>query len=491
MVRRANIAISVTEPNQLDLLSTISAFVNITELRADLLARPELARNFTSTLLVYVLRSTEEGGNFKDYSKRPQQLIKASTIFDFVELEGERDLIPEILNAIPAKKRRITWYGAAESFDELMNRAKRYLETPAACYKLITTAQNSEDAIPVVRLLNSIKDKPLVAYSVGSDTAWTQISAPFMGAPEIHATFESDDESDPSFTVSTLINDYGLPVVFPIKKLFGIIGNPVYGSVSPNRHNAAYRSMGLPYLYLPFQTECFSTFFKNVVNSYSLPISISGLTVVAPFKAIAYTSADESTRNGNDAVIKACNGMLRTENGWSRFSSDAIGAIQALNGTLESWSKKRIAIVGCGGAGSSIAEEMKNRNIEPTLVNRTIEKGLKVALDLDLPFVSLNDFSPEKYDVIIHCTPIGKTDQKAPFDVTKMKKECVVIDHVYSQQSKTPLVEYCHLLDMRVIDGVQMANIQIKQQFLSMLDLPMPIVKRVEHNKKTKLNVNS
>ena len=88
MGRHANITISVTEPNQLDLLSTISASVNIVELRADLLARPELARNYTSSQLVYVLRSTEEGGNFKDYSKRSQQLIQASTIFDFVELEA-------------------------------------------------------------------------------------------------------------------------------------------------------------------------------------------------------------------------------------------------------------------------------------------------------------------------------------------------------------------------------------------------------------------
>jgi 3-dehydroquinate dehydratase/shikimate dehydrogenase len=483
MERRVNIVISVTKPNQLDILSTLTNAIGLIEVRADLISNPERVKKHTSTPLVYVLRSNSEGGNYTDTPiERVQRLIHASTVFDFVELEGERDLIPEILNAIPEEKRRISWHGPSESSESLKGRAERYMQVPASCYKLIVTAHNSEDAIPVVRLLDTIKNKSLVAYTIGSDTAWTQISAPFMGAPEIHAKLDDEDENSPSFSASDLMEDYGLPFVYSVSQFFGIIGNPVFGSVSPNRHNAAYRSLKLPYLYLPFQTEHFSSFFEKVINNQELPIPISGLTVVSPFKTEAYETATIDLKNTN-SIVKACNGLLRKNNGWSRYSSDATGSIEALNGILSNWSDKKIAIVGCGGAGSSIAERMKSLNVTPTLVNRTISKGLKLSIDLDLPFVSLSDFSPGKYDVIIHCTPIGKTDKEVPFDVTKMKKKCVVIDHVYSQQSNTPLVEYCLLYGMQVINGVEMANIQIKQQFLSMLKIPIPTDKIVEQLK--------
>ena len=483
MKRSVNIVISVTKLNQLDVLSTITDSIGLIEVRADLIPNSECVKKYTSTPLVYILRSKSEGGNYTGTpTDRAQQLINASDFFDFVELEGERDLTPEILNSIPKEKRRISWYGPSESFENIKSRTEKYMQVPASCYKLIVNAQSSADAIPVVRLLDTIKNKSLVAYAIGSDTAWTQISAPFMGAPEIHANLDPEDKNTPSFSASLLMDDYGLPFVYSVSQFFGIIGNQVFGSVSPERHNAAYRSLNLPYLYLPFQTEHFSSFFEEVVNNQELPIPVSGLTVVSPFKTEAYETASIDLKNTN-SIVKACNGLLQKKNGWSRYSSDATGSIEALNGIAANWQEKNIAIIGCGGAGSSIAEKMKSLNITPTLVNRTISKGKMLAITLDLPFVSLSDFSPGKYDVIIHCTPIGKTDKKVPFDVSKMKRECVVIDHVYTQQSNTPLVEYCRLLGMHVIDGVQMADIQIKQQFLSMLKIPMPAGKIIEQVK--------
>ena len=46
--------------------------------------------------------------------------------------------------------------------------------------------------------------------------------------------------------------DYGLPELPPVEALFGVVGNPVAHSLSPRLHNAAYRALGLPVLYLPF-----------------------------------------------------------------------------------------------------------------------------------------------------------------------------------------------------------------------------------------------
>lgn len=476
MKKRVNITTVITNENQLDELSRLSDIVELIEVRADLLGDIDAVKNATNIPLVYMLRSKDEGGEFDgSAAERRKLLITASTIFDFVELEGERDLIPELLDVIPKEKRRITWQGTPEDYNSLYQRLQKYLQVPASLYKIVVKANNHGDAIPVMHLLRTTNTKQLVAYAVGKFAEWTQILAPFLGAPEVPSVVDNLGKLYPYFSPVQLMNDYDLPYVYPIEQLFGIVGNPVLRSISPNQHNMGYRTLGLPYLYLPFHTHDFPSFMKEIMQIDAIPLPLKGLTVVAPFKREGYLASKYKVDKNNSA-FGVCNGMIRKNKDWQGYSTDASGAIEALNRLSTNWKQKKIAIIGCGGTGRTIAFSLKKMNKNITLVNRTHTKGKEIAADLDLPFIALDKFDPSYFDIIIHATPLGKNQEETPFKITQLKQDSVVIDHIYTKE-ETSLVRYCRLCNIKVMDGIEIAGLQIKEQFKFLTGIEKPVIK--------------
>src|SRR4029077_18095750 len=87
------------------------------EARADLAADrvpAELRGLFPGKPTLFPLRSRAEGGAFEGSpERRRRRILEAAPAFDLVDLEAERDLSPEILAAIPAERRIVSWHGPA------------------------------------------------------------------------------------------------------------------------------------------------------------------------------------------------------------------------------------------------------------------------------------------------------------------------------------------------------------------------------------------
>lgn len=90
----------------------------------------------------------------------------------------------------------------------------------------------------------------------------------------------------------------------PIQALFGIVGNPVFHSLSPSMDNSCYRELGLPALYLPFHVDSLRRFLAGVEGAAFEEIDspLRGLSVTAPHKetavAVAGASSPLAERNG-------------------------------------------------------------------------------------------------------------------------------------------------------------------------------------------------
>lgn len=474
MEKRVDIVAAITHSTQLESLRHQTRRVDLLEVRADLLQDPLAVRHYTRCPLVYTLRSKSQGGNFEGaITKRHQLLIEASFHFDFVELEGETDLLPELLETIPKEKRRIAWYGPANNKATLLKNLEGYMDIPAHRYKIVMNVNSYTEAIPIVQLLDGVASENVIAYAVGFTSEWTQLIAPFLGAPEVPARIENEYDTGAYFSPKQLITDYGLPFIYPLEKLYGIVGNPVLGSISPEKHNEAYRYLGLPYLYLPFTSAGFESFRQSMMDIPSLSIPLAGLTVVAPFKELGYRTS--VNKLGGDAVNKVCNGLRRQDDGWHNFSTDAFGALAVLQDHEKDWRQKNIVIIGCGGAGRSIAYALCGETHNLTLVNRTKSTGMHIATTLNLPFIALEDFNADSFDIIIHATPLGKHAGETPFLLSQLKSDSLVIDNVYSRDRDTDLVAYCKLNNIKVVDGKEIARLQIRQQFTNLTDIEMPI----------------
>ena len=410
-------------------------------------------------------------------SERRQQLVAAAQQFDLVELQADDDLDAQLLAQIPAAQRLISWRGQAASVATLRERFAEMARTPARLYKLVTTGSETiDETLAPLALLHDLKRQDVIAYASGEAGFWTRLIAPRLGCPMVFARGQGQDQKgnaeQPNHTqpapgrpkLEQLIDDYGLPALPEVQQLFGLVGQGVLRSLSPRLHNAAYRALGLPALYLPFSCDDFTAFWNRLIEGdflQNLGLPLAGLTVVAPNKEAAHRVAGRGDG--------AANLMVRTNGaGWTADSTDPQGVLDPLERIGIEVEGRSAAVLGCGGAGRSIAAGLDQAGARVVLVNRGRDRGRKAALQLDLPFVALKDFDPRGFDLVIHATPVGRqAEDPPPLEVDRLDRDTVVVDLVYAGQPTT-LATSARDRQLSVIDGLEVLLAQTRRQFYRM-----------------------
>ena len=458
-------------------LSALPETVEWLEVRSDLLVdlSPDWLRSHFRGRLLYALRSSSEGGDFAGpLRQRHERLLKAARGYDLVELEAERDLTADVLAEIPARQRLISWHGPGCDLPSLESRFSQLSACPAALYRLVTTARKGSEELAVLSLLRSLGRADTLAYSTGPLGFWTRLVAPHLGAPIVIGSVPNGRANPAEPSINRLIEDYELPLLTPLEGLYGIVGNPVFHSLSPRLHNAAYRALNQPALFVPFRVDSFAEFWHEVVTGgvlESLGIPIRGLTVASPHKEAALLTAMNASQMARRA--ESANILVREGEAWRADTTDpeVVSAAQREHGVqLE---RKRAAVIGCGGAGRAIAAALDLNGAGVTMVNRGAERGRYAARLLDLPYTPLSTFSAGGYDVVVNATPVGRDDGAAPFDVETLSEEGVVIDLVYGS-APTPLVAGAGGDGRVVIDGREVLLAQVLRQFQMMTGREMP-----------------
>jgi len=458
-------------------LSLIPGKVGWLEVRADLVGDIDhnwLRAHFDGKL-IYTLRSKAEGGAFDgSLLNRRQRLLEAGKCYDLIDLEGDRDLLNEILDEIPPEKRLISWQGPATDYATLKRRLEDFSEIKARIYKLVPVGRQPGDEMAALSLLKHAGRPDLIAYTAGKHSLWSRLLAPHFGMPMIFGTIGTHSTAQLEPTISQLIEEYDLPRLMPFKEIYGIVGDPVQHSLSPKLHNAAYRALAYPALFVPFHAESFSDFWRDVVEEgtlESLGISMKGFTVVSPHKEAALnqvaTTSAMVQRTGSTNIFVRSNGM------WKADTTDPEGVVAALNQRGIDLSGKKAAVVGCGGSGRPIAASLDQAGAAVTLVNRGLERGRHASELLGLSFVPLSDFTADGYSLIVNATPVGRENGDFPFELKGLSRDTVIVDLVYGAHT-TPLIANALALGMTTIDGREVLYLQVRRQFQLMTGQEMP-----------------
>ncbi len=427
-----------------------------------------LRHRFSGTLL-YTLRSSPESGPVR----RERLLRAARDGWDLVELELD-DLVPEILEAIPPRRRVLAWYGPAAGLAALRVRWRQLAEHEARLYRLVPAARTSADELVPLQLLRELGRSDVVAYAEGEPALWTRVVAPQLGAPVVFGSTDGQtlDHGIPS--VAQLVEDYGFPSVLPARELFAIAGDPVYRSLSPRLHNAAFRAVGRHALYIPFHVRKFEPFWRDIVESGALDalgLPLNAICVVSPHKEMALGAAKDRTA----AVRRAhsSNFFIRSADGWTADTTDPEGVIVTLQERGVEVRSRSVAVVGCGGSGRAVAAAFHAAGADVTLVNRGFERGSFAVRLLHLPFLPLAGFSPQRFSIVVNATPVGRDGMTTPFALDELRDDAVVVDLVYGRQA-TPLVASRRAAGLLAIDGTEVLLTQARAQFRLMTGEEMP-----------------
>ncbi len=215
------------------------------EWRADLLgdaAPARLTERGGKTL--YALRSMLEGGEGPtERNARNARLLAAAKRFDYIELEGERDLDHATLAAIPPHRRVISWHGQATEAGALRELLSSFRRAEARLYRFVTTSEEVAAALAPIQFLAATARRDVIAYAESANATWTRPLAARYGAPVVFGDVANGQGPSPT-DLSALARDYGLPDLHRVTELCAIVGKPVNGSLSPQLHNAAYRARG-------------------------------------------------------------------------------------------------------------------------------------------------------------------------------------------------------------------------------------------------------
>jgi 3-dehydroquinate dehydratase/shikimate dehydrogenase len=460
------------------------------EVRADLVGELDaarLARLFPGKLL-YTLRSRAEGGGSEGTpERRRQRLIEAAGRYDYVDLEAARDLTPEILKGVPLEKRVISWHGPAPGLDGLTATFERMAAVPAALYKLVPTAAQAGEEVQAILLLASLGRRDVAAFAAGAIGAWTRLVAPRLGAPVVYGSLGDVPGAPGQISIERLRRDYGLPELPPVEALFGIVGKPVTHSLSPRIHNAAYRALGIPAVYLPFHAESFGDFWLEVMENAGLEaigLAIRGLSVTAPFKesALAVCGAESPLVS----LIGAANTLVCNQGVWEAEATDPDGVVLPLRDRGLAIEGMEVAVVGAGGAGRSAAAGLDRAGARVTMFNRDPERGKSSAeylssKQLHVTFRPLADLDPSQFDLLVNATSLGRgADDPLPFDVSGLRAGAVVIDLVYFTDRPTRLLVEAAARGAVAIDGREVLVDQARGQFRLMTgrELPLDLARR-------------
>lgn len=263
--------------------------------------------------------------------------------------------------------------------------------------------------------------------------------------------------------------------------VFGIIGDPVEHSLSPGMHNAAFDSVGLDHIYVPFHVK--TAELEYAING-ARAMEIRGLNVTIPHKTEVIKYLDYLDIAAG--LIGAVNTIEFGENGAVGHNTDGIGAIRAIE-DVTPVKKKKIMILGAGGAARAISFQLLLSGAESLVIsNRTIVKAeelkddLVEKLDQEVIVTDLGqdlEKELEDTDILINTTPIGmypNINHKPLITANMMHKELLVNDIVYNPL-KTGLILEAEEAGAKTISGIKMLMYQGIESFRIWTGIEPPV----------------
>jgi shikimate dehydrogenase len=231
-------------------------------------------------------------------------------------------------------------------------------------------------------------------------------------------------------------------------QICGIIGDPIEHSVSPIMHNAAFREMGLDYIYVPFHVK--REDLSEAIRGLKA-LNIRGLNVTLPHKVTVTRLMDEI-----DPIAKnlgAVNTIVNESGYLKGHNTDAKGFIKALQAEKIIPQNENVVILGAGGAARAIAFILADKGANLTILNRHLNSAQDIAgrvfqlfrrktgaLELNSPNLK-NSLS--EADILINATCVGMYPDvnESPVPARLLRSGLTVFDIIYNPAKSKLLLE--------------------------------------------------
>lgn len=234
-------------------------------------------------------------------------------------------------------------------------------------------------------------------------------------------------------------------------KVVGIIGHPISHTFSPLMHNAAFRALGLNYVYLPFEVR--PDALEEAIHGIRA-LGMVGVNVTVPHKEACMAFLDEMTQQAQ--VLGAVNTIVLHEGLLVGYNTDGQGFLRFLKEDFSFNPKgKKAMVLGAGGAARAVvASLMEEESGEVVVANRSFHRATCLCMDMvralpsypqPIPVPLPSQLMAEHLDtcqLLINATSVGMRGQEAlPLEPALLHEGLVVVDLIYNPAQTMLLVE--------------------------------------------------
>jgi shikimate dehydrogenase len=240
--------------------------------------------------------------------------------------------------------------------------------------------------------------------------------------------------------------------------VYAVIGDPVSHSLSPVMHNRAFAHTGYNGVYIALRVRDIAA-----AASGFRALDFKGISVTIPHKVSVMECLDEVDARARE--IGAVNTIVNRDGRLVGYNSDYLGAIKALTAAIDIGGKT-VVIIGAGGAARAIGFGIIRSGGKVIILNRSPEKGERLAEALQADFQPLSEVREIEGQVLVNTTPVGMFPhaEQMPLEKNLLRPDLVVMDIIYNPLT-TRLLREAARTGCRTINGLSMFVYQGAVQF--------------------------
>ncbi len=488
LLNRPLLCLCLTAPTLAENLAQVRrchGLVDMVELRVDLLHPSQWAGIARFALecplpALCTIRRRRDGGSWPAPETTRRKLLRKAAAAAYRYLDLEADL-PTGAVALPRRGPRVirSLHDLEATPANLEGLLRGLARSAREIPKLAVTPHGVADlgrivaaarAVPAPRIVLGMGDyglpSRLLAARLGSWLTFTSVSSAGLS----HA---APGQLDP-FTMQHRYRFHSLGADTPV---FGLIGNPVAHSRSPEVHNRGLAAVGIAGVYVPFRVDVAAEFLRLAPS-----LGVRGLSVTIPHKETVMSllaRTDPSVRGAG-----ACNTLVWEQGGWTGYNTDIAGFLAPLQPALAAGRVRRATVVGAGGAARAIVWALRGAGVEVLVANRNPQRAQRLASEMGAAFVALSAADLPRQvarycDLIVQATSVGMHAGAAhdPIAAVPLGGHEIVYDIVYTPPN-TPLIQRARQAGCQVVTGGEMLLGQAYEQFRLFTGVEFPVGER-------------
>jgi shikimate dehydrogenase len=244
-------------------------------------------------------------------------------------------------------------------------------------------------------------------------------------------------------------------------RIYGLIGYPIKHSLSPQMHNAAFKSLKINAEYKLFEVKPqeLGDFLSNLDKN-----GICGLNVTVPHKEKALDFVTLDAESFYLRKIRAVNTIVKKKNVWKGFNTDIPGFSKHLKENFNP-ECKRAAVLGAGGAARAVSYVLADSKAKEIAIFDIDKDKTKAVIEMIENFFpgfnilaseNVEDLDIKNKDLLVNATPIGlKESDPCLVKEEMLHKNLFVYDLIYNP-AETKLLQIAKQKGAKVSNGLGM-----------------------------------